>query len=56
MNEYDIAEQSYKNGYTNGFRDGLNIIEKWIKEHPIQEVLEALSNKEIFFKKELNYD
>lgn len=46
MNEYDAMEQAYKNGYADGFESGLNKIEKWLKEYPIQTVLKILSRKE----------
>ena len=46
MNEHDALEQAYKKGYSEGFRSGLNEIEKWLREYPIQTVLEFLSNKE----------
>lgn len=50
MKEYDAMEQAYKNGYTDGFENGLNKVEKWLKEYPIQTVLEILSRKEILIQ------
>ena len=49
MKEYDIAEQAYRNGYTDGFRNGLKRVEEWLKLYPIQDVLEILQNKETLF-------
>ena len=46
MKEYDITEQAYKNGYTDGFRNGLKRVEEWLKLYPIQDVLEILSHRE----------
>ena len=50
MNEYDIAEQSYKNGYIDGFRNGLNKLEECLQKYPIQIVLKILSNKETLIR------
>ena len=50
MKEYDAMEQAYKNGYTDGFESGLNKVEKWLKEYPIQTVLEILSHKEVLIQ------
>lgn len=49
MKEYDAMEQAYKNGYLDGFRDGVMDIENWLREKPIHEVLEILQNKETLF-------
>ena len=46
MKDYDAMEQAYKNGYSDGFRSGLNRLEEWLQKYPIQTVLEILSNKE----------
>ena len=46
MNEYDALEQAYKNGYIDGFRNGLNKLEECLQKYPIQIVLKILSNKE----------
>jgi hypothetical protein len=50
MRDYDATEQAYKNGYTDGFKNGLNKVEKWLKEYPIQTVLEILSHKEVLLQ------
>ena len=46
MKDYDAMEQAFKNGYTEGFKNGLNRLEEWLQKYPIQTVLEILSNKE----------
>ena len=49
MKDYDAMEQAYKNGYMEGFRDGVMDIENWLREKPIHVVLEVLQNKETLF-------
>lgn len=46
MKDYDAMEQAYKNGYIDGFRNGLNKIEECLQKYPVQTILEILSNKE----------
>jgi hypothetical protein len=46
MKEYDAMEQAYKNGYIDGFRNGLNKLEECLQKYPIQTILKILSDKE----------
>ena len=33
MNKYDIAEESYKNGYDKGYRDGAECFANYLKDN-----------------------
>lgn len=47
MNEFDAQESAYKNGYSDGFLNGMRRVENWLEKYPIAQVLEILKSKEV---------
>ena len=47
MNEFDAQESAYKNGYSDGFLNGMRRVENWLEKYPIVQVLEILKSKEV---------